>query len=99
MGWPGNGAYLYPLSNGESLEPIRKQMRDMAANPYEEYARVMPITRSWMIYPKSYRIEGVEEEKEMTLNYNCVDPNLPILSMRNGGGRFFKTGEPYVMVS
>ena len=82
--WPGGDdpaemerIYAFNL-NGESLEPIRKQMRDMlAANPYAE--EMVPewyrITRSWMIYPKSYRIEGVEEEKEVTLNYNCVDPN------------------------
>ena len=52
-----------------------------------------------MIYPKSYRIEGVEEEKEVTLNYNCVDPNYTdFIHAKMAEGRFFKTGEPYVMV-
>ena len=52
-----------------------------------------------MMYPKGYRIEGVEEEKEVTLNYNCVDPNYTdFIHAKMEEGRFFKTGEPYVMV-
>ena len=81
--WPGDDRaemepyYAFNL-NGESLEPIRKQMRDMlAANPMPKNgAGVVPgLLAPWMMYPKGYRIEGVEEEKEVTLNYNCVDPN------------------------
>ena len=93
--------YAFNL-NGESLEPIRKQMRDMlAANPYaEEWCRSgTGLLAPWMIYPKSYRIEGVKEEKEVTLNYNCVDPNYTdFIHAKMAEGRFFKTGEPYVMV-
>ena len=93
--------YAFNL-NGESLEPIRKQMRDMlAANPYaEEWCRSgTGLLAPWMMYPKGYRIEGVEEEKEVTLNYNCVDPNYTdFIHAKMEEGRFFKTGEPYVMV-
>ena len=73
----------------------------LAANPYaEEWCRSgTGLLAPWMIYPKSYRIEGVKEEKEVTLNYNCVDPNYTdFIHAKMEEGRFFKTGEPYVMV-
>ena len=41
----------------------------------------------------------MKEEKEVTLNYNCVDPNYTdFIHAKMEEGRFFKTGEPYVMV-
>ena len=70
-----------------------------AVTHYRVLERLGGLLAPWMMYPKGYRIEGVEEEKEVTLNYNCVDPNYTdFIHAKMEEGRFFKTGEPYVMV-
>ena len=95
--------HIYSFNlNGESLEPIRKQMLDMlAANPYVEgWCRSgTGLLSPWMMHPKGYKLEGMEEEKEVTLNFNYVDPNYTdFIHARMEEGRFFNTGEPHVMV-